>query len=86
MKKMFISLLGGLILGIISSFIFMDYQKISYEVIGLGGVDERTIKDIDFEFAFNASLLVIGFTILIFVIWTYIDKKKDEKFYKNYNK
>lgn len=76
MKKLLISLSSGLLIGVILSFTFMDYRNMSYEVIGLGGVDKRIIMEFDFEFVFNASLLVIGCTISTFVIWTYIDKKR----------
>ncbi|REB05228.1 hypothetical protein DVB69_15850 [Sporosarcina sp. BI001-red] len=86
MKKFMLSLLGGSLLGILLSFIFMDYQKISYEVLHQAGVAKRTVKDVDFDFVFNASLLILGFTVVIYVIWTYIEKKKDDAFYNGFNK
>ncbi|WKA53219.1 hypothetical protein [Planococcus shixiaomingii] len=84
MKKSFLSIIGGLIIGLILAFIFFDYQTITNEHIGLGGVD-RNVKDMDFDFVFNASLLVIGISIFIYVIWSFVDKKKDEKFLKEYS-
>lgn len=86
MKKFGLSLLGGSVLGIILSVVFMDYQKTGYEVLHQAGVAKRTVKDADFEFLFNASLLVLGFTIVIYVIWTYIEKKKDNAFYNEFHK
>ncbi|MDN7240966.1 hypothetical protein QWY14_04150 [Planococcus sp. N028] len=83
MKKSFLSIIGGLIIGLILAFIFFDYQPITNEHIGLGGVD-RNVKDMDFDFVYNASLLVIGISIFIYVIWSFVDKKKDEKFLKEY--
>ena len=86
MKKFGLSLLGGGVLGIILSFVFMDYQKISYEVLHQAGVAKRTVKDLDFEFVFNASLLILGFTVVIYVLWTYIEKKNDDAVYNESHK
>lgn len=61
----------------------MDYKDIKYEVRNLAGIDSRWIREMDFDFAFNASLLVIGIAILIFVSWTFIEKKLHEKFLSN---
>lgn len=68
MKKLFLSAGGGLIIGLALSFAFFDYQDISNQYIGLGGIDERIVRDMDFEFVFNASLLVIGISVLIYLI------------------
>lgn len=83
MKKLFFSILGGLSLGLVLSFILFNYQSSSISHLNRAGVDQ-VVREMDFEFVFNASLLVIGISILIFSIWSFIDKKKDEKFLKNY--
>lgn len=79
MKKFFLSLSGGIIIGLIVSFSLMEYENIKYEVRNLGGIESRWIREMDFDFAFNASVLVIGISILIFVIWTFVEKKLDER-------
>ena len=83
MKKFSLSLLGGIIIGLFVSFLLMNYEDIRYEVQDLGGIDSRMIREMDFDFAFNASILVIGISILIFAIWTFVEKKSDEKFLSN---
>lgn len=83
MKKAFFSILGGLVLGLLLSFIFFDYQSSWTSHLNRAGVDQ-VVKEMDFDFVFNSSLLVIGISILIFLIWSFIDKKKDEKFLKDY--
>ena len=75
MKKFFLSLLGGIIIGLVLSFTLMDYEDVRYEVRNLGGIESRWIREMDFDFVFNASILVIGISILIFVIWTFVEKK-----------
>lgn len=83
MKKAFFSILGGLVLGLTLSFILFDYQSSWTSYLNRAGVDQ-VVNEMDFDFVFNSSLLVIGISILIFLIWSFIDKKKDEKFLKDY--
>ncbi len=83
MKKAFFSILGGLVLGLILSFILFDYQSSWTSYLNRAGVDQ-VVKEMDFDFVFNTSLMVIGISILIFLIWSLVDKKKDDKFLKEY--
>lgn len=83
LKKAFFSILGGLVLGLILSFILFDYQSSWISYLNRAGVDQ-VVREMDFDFVFNSSLLVIGISVLIFLIWSFIEKKKDEKFLKEY--
>ncbi|MDX1806699.1 MAG: hypothetical protein R3267_06715 [Paenisporosarcina sp.] len=74
MKKISFSLLGGVLIGLAISFVFMDYKDMSFETLDQGGIESRWIREMDFNFIFNASLLIIGTSILLFVIWTFIEK------------
>ena len=85
MKKFTFSLLGGILIGVILSLFLWDYSGARYEVIDDAGAD-YTIKEMDFDFVFNAFLLILVFTILIYLIWTFIDKKKHEKFLEEFNR
>lgn len=73
------SLFRGAIIGLIISFLLMDYKDIKYEVLDQAGIESRWVREMDFDFVFNASLLVIGSSIVIFIIWTFIEKKFDKK-------
>lgn len=84
MKKFLISLFSGSVLGFLLSFLFMDYEKTSYEIFGQAGIARRIVNDMDIDFIFNASLFILGCTFVIFVIWTYVEKKTDEKFYDEF--
>lgn len=79
LKKVSFSLLSGIIIGLLISFVLMDYKDMSYEIINQAGIESRWVREVDFDFAFNASLLVIVTSILIFVIWTFIEKTLDKK-------
>jgi hypothetical protein len=83
MKKISFSLLGGVLIGLVISFVLMDYKVISYEIRNQGGIESRWVREMDFDFVFNASLLVIGSFILIFIIWTFIEKMIDKKHLTN---
>lgn len=85
MKKFTFSLLGGIMIGIVLAFSLWDYSGATYEIIGQAGVD-RTIKEMDFAFLFNTSLIVLAFTVLIYLVWTFIEKKKHEKFLAEFNR
>ncbi|TFE00629.1 hypothetical protein [Jeotgalibacillus salarius] len=75
MKKFFFSLLGGIFFGGIISFFLMDYRDTGYELGNYYGITSKTVKELDFNFIFNVGIIIIGVSILIFVIWTYIEKK-----------
>jgi MFS superfamily sulfate permease-like transporter len=83
MKKTFMSLVSGLVFGLILSVFFFDYRSITNEHIGLGGVDQ-TVRELDFDFVYSASLLIAGLSISIFVIWSFVEKKQDQKFLEEY--
>ncbi|WP_017380547.1 hypothetical protein [Paenisporosarcina sp. TG-14] len=79
MKKISFSLISGAIIGLIISFLLMDYKGIRYEVLDQAGIESRWVREMDFDFVFNASLLVIGSSIVLFFVFTFIEKKFDMK-------
>jgi|GEM_PF-2462150 len=85
MKKFALSLVGGIVIGLILSFVFWDYQGFTYEILNQAGID-RTISEMDFDFVFKASLLSLVATILIYLLWNFFDKKKHEKFVEEFNR
>ena len=82
MKKFFLSTAGGLVLGLILSFTFMDYESSWMHHTQRAGVDQ-VVKEMDFDFVFFSTILVLVISILIFAVWTFIEKKKDESFIRN---
>ena len=75
MRKFSFSILGGIIIGLILSFVLMDYEDMSYQLMDRGSTDYRTVSEMDFNFVFNASLLVMGVAILIFIVWSFVERK-----------
>lgn len=83
MKKFFLSIVGGVVLGLILSFSFMEYESSWTHHIQRAGVDQM-VKEMDFDFVFTATLLVFGISALIYAVWSFIEKKKDEKFIRDF--
>ena len=73
--KGWISLLSGLIIGIIISFFVLDYKGWTIYQMDVNGEVTKTINELDFDLITNSFLIVLGVSILIYVIWTFIEKK-----------
>ncbi|MGB2994237.1 MAG: hypothetical protein WBB47_16530 [Paenisporosarcina sp.] len=75
MRKFSFSILGGLIIGLILAFVLMDYEDMSYQLMDRGSTEYRSVSEMDFNFVFNASMLVFGVAILIFIVWSFVERK-----------
>lgn len=75
MRKFSFSILGGIIIGLILSFVLMDYEVIKYEIRDQAGIESRWVSEMDFNFVFNASMLVFGVAVLIFIVWSFVERK-----------
>lgn len=86
MKKFFGSVLGGLLIGLPLAFWWIGYEEITYSQLNVAGVDEVVVREMDFDFVFDASILVVASAAVIYVIWFLLDKKREERFYRDYRK
>ncbi|MBU0903643.1 MAG: hypothetical protein KKF57_00500 [Firmicutes bacterium] len=75
MRKFSFSILGGIIIGLILSLVLMDYEVIKYEIRDQAGIESRWVSEMDFNFVFNASMLVFGVAVLIFIVWSFVERK-----------
>ncbi|MGB2992506.1 MAG: hypothetical protein WBB47_07740 [Paenisporosarcina sp.] len=73
--KGWVSLLSGLIIGIIISYFVLDYKGWTIYQVDVNGEVSKTINELDFNIITNSFLIVLGVSILIYVIWTFIEKK-----------
>lgn len=83
MKKFFVSLFGGCLIGLPLAFWWIGYESISYSQLNVAGVDEVIVREMDFDFVFYASLLVVTIAAIIYFVWSVIDRKRDEAFYQD---
>ncbi|MGH2317943.1 hypothetical protein ACRC6Q_09235 [Planococcus sp. SE5232] len=86
MRKFLGSLIGGLLAGLPLAFWWIGYESITYSQLNLSGVDEVVVREMDFDFVFYASLLVVGIAAVIYSIWSWVDKRREERFYRDYKK
>lgn len=75
MKKKFLSLLSGLILGGLISFTFMDYQNSNYTIRNYYGLSEKIVKEWDIYFLINASIIIVATSFVIYMAWSLIEKR-----------
>ncbi|WP_261129039.1 hypothetical protein [Bacillus sp. Marseille-Q3570] len=78
MKKGLISLLGGIILGVLVSFLALDYKGSTLNVMGkdnVSGEPLQKVQEIDIDVLMNGLLIVAGISIFIYLIWAYLEKR-----------
>ncbi|ANU10997.1 hypothetical protein A1A1_07869 [Planococcus antarcticus DSM 14505] len=82
MKKFF----GSLLIGLPLAFWWIGYEDITYNQLNVSGVEKVVVRKMDFDFVFYASLLVIAIAAVTYLVWSEINKKREEQFYQNYRK
>jgi uncharacterized membrane protein YdjX (TVP38/TMEM64 family) len=78
MKKGWISIVGGIILGLILSFLTLEYDGWKYITVSGNGEVEQVIHELDFNLITNTFLLMIACGILMYSILSMIEKKKSK--------
>jgi hypothetical protein len=56
-------------------YFFLENNPSSYVILNQGGIVERVVKEWDYNFLFNTSVIIIVVTILTYGIWRGIEKK-----------
>lgn len=84
MKKFLGSLLGGFVIGLPLSFWWIGYEDITYSQLNLAGADEVIVREMDFDFVFYASLIIIAIATVIYLVWSKVHKRREEQFYRDY--
>ena len=88
MKKLFLSLIVGILLGALTTTLFFDYQTpwTSFTYSGTDSFSEPLItKAMDIDFLFYATIFSIVSTIVVYFIWTYIENKQYKKFLEEFH-
>lgn len=84
MKKFFGSLLGGFVIGLPLAVWWIGYESIPYSQFNVAGVEEVIVHEMDFDFVFYATLLVAGSAAIVYAIWSWVDRKREERFTRGY--
>ncbi len=78
MKKFLLSILGGVLIGVIICYFFMDYETSSYVIQNYNGLDEKEIKEWDFSYITQAGFIILITTLLIYFSWVVVEKRVDK--------
>ncbi|WP_298829076.1 hypothetical protein [uncultured Planococcus sp.] len=76
MKKGWISIVGGLLIGLAISYVVLDYNGWTLITIGSNGENTRSINELDFDLMTNAFGIVLICAAVIYGALTVISKKK----------
>ncbi|HSJ37584.1 MAG TPA: hypothetical protein VK945_05165 [Planococcus sp. (in: firmicutes)] len=83
MHKFFLSLLSGTAIGLMFLSFLMQFPHIQRAVLNQAGINQMTVRGLDFQFVYNATLIITASTIFIFLVWTIIEKGLDKHHYSN---
>ncbi|WP_061809632.1 hypothetical protein [Rossellomorea vietnamensis] len=78
MKKGWISIVGGIIVGLILSFFTLEYDGWKYITVSGNGEVEQVIHELDFNLITNTFLLMMACGIILYSILSMIEKKKSK--------
>ncbi|MFD1738357.1 hypothetical protein ACFSCX_17680 [Bacillus salitolerans] len=79
MKKVQLSILIGFVLGLVTSYFTLDYNGWTLNRMDPNGKVMSSTSELDFNLITNGFLLIVGFTILIYILLTVIEKIKRSK-------
>ena len=74
MKKVWLSLISGLILGLIISFYTLDYNGWKMHRLGEKGEVISTINEMDFNLITNCFLIVLVSILVIYILLAVLEK------------
>ncbi|WP_336866130.1 hypothetical protein [Peribacillus frigoritolerans] len=77
MKKYLLSIVGGVLIGGIICYFFMDYETANYVIQNYNGLEEKEIKEWDFSYITQAGFIILINTLLIYFSWVVVEKRKD---------
>ncbi len=78
MKKGWISIISGLILGLIISYFTLDYNGWTIIHHNEDGEVEKTINELDFNLITNSFLIVVASIIMIYLLQKLNDKYRSK--------
>ena len=79
MKKGWISIVSGLIIGLIISFFTLEYNGWTIIHHNKDGEVEKTINELDFNLITNSFSIVVASIMLIYILLNIIDKYRKNK-------
>ena len=78
MKNGWISIVSGLIIGLIISYFTLEYNGLTIIHMNKDGEVKKTINDLDFNLITNSFLIVVASIIVISILLNIIDKYRKQ--------
>jgi hypothetical protein len=78
LTKFLLSILGGVLIGGIICYLFMDYETSNYVIQNYYGLDEKEIKEWDFSYITQAGFIILITTLLVYFSWVVVEKRVDK--------
>jgi Na+/H+ antiporter NhaC len=72
--KIWVSIIGGISIGAIISFFFLEYDGWTIQTVGEEGEVTKTINELDFNLISNGFLIMLVTAIVIYFTWTLIER------------
>ena len=79
MKNGWLSIVSGLIIGLIISYFTLEYNGLTIIHMNKDGEVKKTINDLDFNLITNSFLIVVASIIVISILLNIIDKYRNNK-------
>lgn len=79
LKKGWISIVSGLISGLIISYFTLEYNGLTIIHLNNDGEVKKTINELDFNLITNSFLIVVASIIVISIFLNLIDKYRNNK-------
>jgi len=79
LKKGWISIVSGLIIGLIISYFTLEYNGLTIIHMNKDGEVKKTINELDFNLITHSFLIVVASIIVISILLNIIDKYRNDK-------
>ncbi len=75
MLKKIVSIIGGIIISLVISYFTLSYDGHEIHFHDRDGNRFQIIQEPDTNLMMNGLLIVLGTTLIIYLVWTFIEKK-----------
>ncbi len=73
--KGLVSVLAGVIIGVLIAYFTLDYSGMTIQYMGDGsGGALQTINELDVDLLLDSALIIIGISAFIYIIWSMIEQ------------
>jgi hypothetical protein len=79
LRKGLISILAGIVIGVLVAYNTLDYEGWTIQYTGADGEVTRAINELDVDLLLDSLLIVVGSSAFIYVIWSMIEKGRKNR-------